>query len=96
MVFKGSRLKTQAGLTKDSLKRNKCGKIVSTKASENARRNYPNTVAFLWAQACKEAREMLGLTGFVPLGGQTDSGKRLYAMASALVKAKQQQKPCPI
>merc|ERR1711992_337595 len=38
------------------------------------------------ADACKAARKALNLTGFVPIGGKSATGKALYAKAKALLK----------
>merc|ERR1712194_540247 len=40
MVLRGSKEKTSGGLKKDSLRKNKGGKIVSKKASDRAKKNY--------------------------------------------------------
>merc|ERR1719341_3039459 len=39
-VFRGTKAKTSGGLKKSDLVRNKAGKIVSRKASENAKKNF--------------------------------------------------------
>merc|ERR1711933_207293 len=57
-VFSGKKQKTQSGLTKDGLTKNKSGKIVSKKSSARAKRAYSNTIK-AWADAAKAARKAL-------------------------------------
>merc|ERR1712187_1035894 len=81
-VFAGRKEKTVGGLRKDALRKNSKGKIVSKKASARAQKASAAGRGFRkWA----EARKTLGLTGFVPVGGKTASGKALYAKAKALL-----------
>merc|ERR1719240_1435327 len=60
MVFKGSKVKTVGGLTKDKLIKSKSGKIVSKKMSANAKKG---KIA-AWAKATVAARKALGIKGF--------------------------------
>merc|ERR1719377_27017 len=83
-VFSGRKEKTQTGLTKASLVKNKNGKIVSRKASANGRKRYANIKP--WTQAVQAAKKQLGITGFVPVGGKSAKGKALYAKAKAIFK----------
>merc|ERR1712117_814500 len=85
-VFRGKKEKTQGGMTKATLVRNKSGKIVSKAASARAKRNYANSGIKAWADAVKAARKALNLTGFVAIGGKSAAGKALYAKAKALLK----------
>merc|ERR1712151_764105 len=74
-VFAGKKEKTQTGLTKSQLVKNKGGRIVSKAASANAKKRFAGSAIKKWADACKAARKALGLTGFVPIGGSSKSGK---------------------
>merc|ERR1719444_698461 len=85
-VFSGRKEKTQGGMTKESLTKNKNGKIVSKKASLRAKKNFASSGLRAWTDAVKAARKALNLTGFVAVGGQTATGKALYAKAKALLK----------
>merc|ERR1712157_660709 len=76
-VFSGKKSKTQSGLTKDKLIKNKRGKVVSKKWVENGLK--------AWSDAVKKARKELGLTGFVAIGGKSAAGKALYAKAKSLL-----------
>merc|ERR1712151_1141147 len=84
VVFRGSKVKTQSGMTKDSLTKN--GKIVSKKASARAKKNWGNSALKAWFDAVKSARKALNLKGFVAIGGKTAQGKALYAKAKSLLK----------
>merc|ERR1719221_31424 len=85
-VFSGRKQKTQSGLTKDGLIKNKNGRIVSKKSSARAKRAYSSTIK-AWADACKAARKALGVTGFVPIGGKSAAGRALYAKANSILAA---------
>merc|ERR1711920_861109 len=84
-VFSGKKAKTQSGLTKDKLMRNKNGKVVSKKTSAHAKKNWASNGAKAWSEAVKKARKELGLTGFVAIGGKSAAGKALYAKAKSLL-----------
>merc|ERR1711972_819444 len=84
-VFSGRKAKTVSGLTKDSLTKNKFGKVVSKKQSARAKRAYATSGIKKWADAVKAARKALGLTGFVAIGGKSAAGKALYAKAKTLL-----------
>merc|ERR1711997_325030 len=84
-VFRGTKQKTQSGMTKANLIKNKSGKIVSKAASVRAKKAYAGSGIKAWADACKAARKALNLTGFVPMGGKSATGKALYAKAKALM-----------
>ena len=79
VVFRGTKEKTVGGLTKSDLIRNKYGKIVSKKASLRAKKN--NFIKG-WATAVQQAREALGLKGFVAI----KKGSALYNKAKELYK----------
>uniref|UniRef100_A0A7S0ER18 Uncharacterized protein n=1 Tax=Phaeocystis antarctica TaxID=33657 RepID=A0A7S0ER18_9EUKA len=84
-VFRGSKQKTQGGMTKDKLVKNRHGKIVSKAASVRAKKAFANSGLKAWADAVKKARKALNLTGFVAIGGKSATGKALYAKAKALL-----------
>merc|ERR1712151_72059 len=84
LVLRGSKEKTQGGMTKDKLMRNKFGKIVSKKASAAARKRYQTSGAKVWADCIKQARKALNLTGFVAINGKQAEGKALYAKSKSL------------
>merc|ERR1712060_623188 len=85
-VFSGRKQKTQSGLTKDGLIKNKSGKVVSKKSSARAKRAYNKTIK-AWADAVKAARKALGVVGFVPVGGKSAAGRALYAKAKSILAA---------
>merc|ERR1712238_307088 len=87
MVMRGSKEKTGGGLKKESLRKNKGGKIVSKKASDHAKKRYDGSALQKWIKACQAARKELGLKGFQPMGGKTAQGRALYAKTKALYKA---------
>jgi len=63
-VFRGTRKKVKTtGHVKNDLIKNKRGKIISKKAHASGKRSYKNVKG--WTQAFMQARENLGLTGFV-------------------------------
>merc|ERR1711920_379433 len=84
-VFSGKKSKTQSGLTKDKLIKNKRGKVVSKKQSAAAKKNWVKNGLKAWSEAVKKARKELGLTGFVAIGGKSAAGKALYAKAKSLL-----------
>merc|ERR1719375_2860225 len=77
VVFRGTKEKTVGGLTKSDLIRNKYGKIVSKKASLQAKKN--NFIKG-WTTAVQKARKALGLKGFVAI----KKGSALYKKAKEL------------
>merc|ERR1712113_219274 len=84
-VFRGTKVKTSGGLTKDKLIKNKRGKIVSKATSAAAKKRSSKLAA--WAKATVAARKALNIKGFVAVGGKTAQGKALYAKAKSLYKA---------
>jgi hypothetical protein len=77
-VFCGNKQKTPSGLTKADLVRNTQGKVVSKRKSQMARVGNIGR----WGDAVKESRRELGIVGFCPVGGRTEQGKALYALAA--------------
>merc|ERR1719188_1721167 len=86
IVFRGTKEKTQSGLTKAMLVKNKDGKIVSKKASASSKKRFASTKAKVWSDAVKAARKALNIKGFVAIGGKTAQGKALYAKVKSLIK----------
>merc|ERR1712014_490614 len=86
-VLAGRKQKTQSGLTKDKLMRNKFGKIVSKAASARSKRAYAKSSIKTWVEAVKAARKSLSLTGFVAINGKSAEGKALYAKTKSIVSA---------
>ena len=80
-VFRGTggKQRTQSGLTKADLKKNKNGKVVSKKASLRGQKNK-------WAIALNKARKALGIKGFCAVGGKAGKGKALLAKARSFYK----------
>ena len=83
---------TAGGVTKDKLKKNKHGKVVSKAGSAAAKSaaakaNFARSPMKKWNDATKAARKALGCVGppFVPVGGKTVAGKALYAKAKSLM-----------
>merc|ERR1719436_2312798 len=84
-VFKGKKAKTVGGLTKDTLIKNKTGKIVSKAASARGKKRYASSALKKWCDAVQAARKQLGISGFCAVGGKTAQGKALYAKAKSIV-----------
>merc|ERR1719158_1440753 len=84
-VFKGKKVKTVGGLTKDTLTKSKSGKIVSKAASARAKKAFAQTALKKWCDACKKARKELKIVGFCPVGSKTAQGKALYAKVKSLL-----------
>merc|ERR1719499_2078930 len=74
LVFRGSKEKTSGGLKKDSLIKNKYGKIVSKKASLRAKKN---ASIKKWGLAVQKARKEMKITGFQAVGGKSAVGQAL-------------------
>jgi len=83
MVFRGSKEKTASGQTKDSLMKNKRGKIVSKKASAAAKKRFKSIEP--WLKAVVAARKALNIKGFVAINGKSGPGKAIYVKAKALL-----------
>merc|ERR1711896_102694 len=89
-VFKGTKEKTVSGLTKDSLMKNKRGKIVSKRNNAKGKRAFKNVET--WVEAFVQAREMLRVEGFHAINGKTLQGKALYYKTKALRTANEARK----
>merc|ERR1719158_1855194 len=85
-VFRGTKAKTSGGLKKSDLDRSKTGKIVSRKASENAKKTFKKRGLDKWFNAVKAARKSLGITGFCPVGGKSAKGQALLKKVRSLAK----------
>merc|ERR1719226_187213 len=86
LVFRGSKEKTTGGLKKESLMKNKRGKVVSKRASALGKRRYRQIEA--WVDSVMEARKALHVSGFVAINGKTLQGKALYVKTRALLTAR--------
>merc|ERR1719189_2946656 len=84
LVFRGSKQKTPGGLTKDTLTKNKTGRIVSKSKSARGKNNFANSALKRWIDAVKQARKELKITGFCAVNGKTATGKAVYAKAKAI------------
>ena len=78
-VFRGSKEKTQSGLKKGDLMKNRNGRVVTKKSHARGLKNK-------WAIACGKARKALSIKGFCPFGGKTPKGKALLAKARSFYK----------
>merc|ERR1711865_652411 len=85
LVFNGRKEKTVGGLTKSTQIKNKGGKIVSKAASAKAKKAFASSALKPWADATKQARKALSITGFCPVGGKTAQGKALYAKVKSIL-----------
>merc|ERR550532_2982631 len=84
LVFRGSKQKTSGGLTKDTLTKNKTGRIVSKSKSARGKKNFANSALKRWIDAVKQARKELKITGFCAVNGKTATGKAVYTKAKAI------------
>merc|ERR1719356_2262649 len=82
MVWRGSKVKTSGGLTKDSLMQNARGKLVSKRASAHGKRMFSGIQG--WVDCVMDARKALHLEGFVAINGKSLAGKAMYVKAKAL------------
>merc|ERR1719327_764394 len=80
-VFKGTKVKTVSGLTKNDLIKNKRGKIVSKKQSAAGKKTFAKNLK-KWTDAVKAARKALGVKGFVAV----KKGTPLYTKAKSLAR----------
>merc|ERR1719272_857736 len=87
-VFRGSKEKTTGGLTKASLVKSKTGKIVSKAASAASKKKFVSGPLKKWADATKQARKELKITGFCPTGGASEAGKKLLAKVRSILAKK--------
>merc|ERR1719245_1674467 len=84
LVFRGSRQKTQGGLTKDLLMRNKSGRVVSKARSVLSKKQWASSAMKKWCDAVRQARNELGITGFCAVNGKTAQGKAVYVKAKSI------------
>lgn len=87
MVLRGSKVKTTGGLKRESLFKNKRGRIVSKKASASGLKRFQGSKFEQWTKAVAAARKALSIRGFVALNGRTLQGKALYAKAKTIYEA---------
>ena len=85
-VFSGKKVKTNGGLKKSDLMKNKNGKIVSKKASARAKTSKGYKKIIAWTSAVKAARKKMGVKGFCPVGGKTAKGQALYKAVKSMLK----------
>merc|ERR1719321_1340484 len=83
-VFRGTKVKTSGGLKKGDLKKNKHGKVVSKKQSDQAKRSKGYKKIAAWGNAVKAARRTLGIKGFCAVGGKSSQGRALLAKVRSL------------
>merc|ERR1719229_161114 len=86
LVLRGLREKTTGGLTKDSLMKNKRGKVVSKKASASGKRAFRNIED--WVTSVVAARKALQVSGFIAINGKSIRGKAVYVKSKALCAAR--------
>merc|ERR1712241_376989 len=84
-VFKGKKAKTVGGLTKETLIKNKSGKVVSKARSAQAKKRYASSPLKKFIDALKQARKELGIIGFCAVNGKMAQGEALYAKAKAIL-----------
>lgn len=80
-VFRGTKVKTSSGLTKDKLMKNKNGKVVSKKSNAAGKKAYKRIAG--WTAAVQKARKALGCKGFVAI----KKGSALYNKAKGFYGA---------
>merc|ERR1711904_113849 len=90
LVFRGSKEKTVGGLSRESLMKNKRGKVVSKRQNAHGKRAFKNVET--WLESFMQAREMLRVEGFYALNGKTLQGKALYYKTKALRTANEARK----
>merc|ERR1719353_1982333 len=76
-VLSGRKEKTSGGLRREDLTKNGNGRVVSRKMSARGKRAWAGSKLKMWNDAVKKARKVLGLKGFVAVGGKTVAGKAL-------------------
>merc|ERR1712228_139938 len=81
--FSGTKEKSQGGLKKTDLVKNRNGKVVSKKMSLNGKKNYAKRIG-KWHAACEKARKKLGIKGFVAIGGKTSQGQAFLKAARSI------------
>jgi len=78
--------KTQSGLKKSQLMKNKEGKVVTKKKSAQGKKAYQKNGLAKWNKACMQARKALGVKGFQIIGGKTAKGQALLKKARSFYK----------
>merc|ERR1719284_2249839 len=73
VVLRGLKEKTNSGLTREKLMKNKRGKVVSKKSSASGKRAFKNIQD--WVSSVVAARKALQVTGFVAVNGKSLQGK---------------------
>jgi len=84
-VLKGSKEKTSGGLTKAKLVKSKTGKVVSKAHSLASKKKFAVSPLKKWADATKQARKELKITGFCAIGGASAEGKKLLAKVRSIL-----------
>eukprot|EP00811_Abedinium_folium_P007109 NODE_16558_length_988_cov_3.472706.p2 GENE.NODE_16558_length_988_cov_3.472706~~NODE_16558_length_988_cov_3.472706.p2 ORF type:complete len:132 (+),score=27.80 NODE_16558_length_988_cov_3.472706:78-473(+) len=87
-VYRGKKLKTSGGITREGLMKNKHGKVVSKRRSANGRLRFKRIEG--WNESLMRARQMLHITGFVAINGRSWHGQALYMKTRQLVMARKQ------
>ena len=84
-VLLGASPKTNGnrGLRAEDLAKGHRG-VVSKKVQAKSRARHPGSGLQKWTAAVKQARGILGLTGFVPCGGASPQGKQLLDTVRAI------------
>ena len=85
-VMRGQQKKTAGGLRpRDMWYSNHTGKVISMSKSLQSQQRYVGSKLAFWNRCTKEARRILGYHGrFIPIGGKTFEGQRLWTTAKAL------------
>ena len=83
-VFRGNKERTVGGLRKSDLIKNKRGKVVSKKQSEDKKKRHGKRFT-KWGNAVVKARKRLAIKGFCPVGGKTAAGQRLLKQVRAFI-----------
>merc|ERR1712150_369242 len=84
-VFKGTKQKSNSGLTKADLTKNKRGKVVSKKKAASGKALFQKH-AKKWIMAVEKARKSLNIKGFTPVGGKTAKGQEFLKKARSFYK----------
>ena len=83
-VFRGTKARTSGGLQKSDLIKNKRGKVVSRKQSEQSRKRSGKRFS-KWGTAVVRARKALSIKGFCPVGGKTTKGQALLRKVRSFI-----------
>mmetsp|Transcript_120714 Transcript_120714/g.209584 ORF Transcript_120714/g.209584 Transcript_120714/m.209584 type:complete len:151 (-) Transcript_120714:142-594(-) len=93
-VLRGTKEKTSGGLTRDSLMRNKRGKIVSKRQNAKGKQAFKHIEH--WVSSVTSARKSLAIEGFVAINGKSLQGKALYVKAKALTASRAAPRSSPV